>query len=291
MNIDASLVRRLVADQFPQWADLPLEPVVSAGTDNAIYRLGADLSVRLPRVERAAGQVAKEVRWLPVLAPLLPLAVPVPRGKGVPAHGYPWSWSVHPWLDGDNATIERLADPCEAARTLARFVVALQGIDAADGPRCGAPNEHRGVPLIRRDRLVRDAIGSLGDMIDARAASEAWEAALQVPAWDGPPVWLHGDIHAGNLLARQGRISAVVDFGLLGVGDPACDLMVAWNLLGVEAREVFRAATGVDDAIWARGRGWTLSVALIALACYLHTNPALAAMSRRAIDAVLADGG
>ena len=291
MNIDASLVRRLVADQFPQWADLPLEPVASAGTDNAIYRLGGDLSVRLPRLERAAGQVAKELRWLPVLAPLLPLAIPVPRGTGVPAAGYPWAWSVHPWLDGDNATIERLADPCAAARTLARFVLALQRIDAAEGPPSGAHNEHRGVPLAMRDPLVREAIGALGRLIDARAVSAAWDVALQAPPWRGPPVWLHGDIHAGNLLARQGRISAVIDFGLLGVGDPACDLMVAWNLLGVEAREVFRAATGVDDAIWARGRGWTLSVALIALACYLHTNPALAAMSRRAIDAVLADGG
>jgi aminoglycoside phosphotransferase (APT) family kinase protein len=245
--------------------------------------------VRLPRLERAAGQVAKELRWLPVLAPLLPLAVPVPRGRGRPAWSYPWDWSVHPWLDGDNATIERLADPCEAARTLAQFVVALQRIDAAEGPPCGAHNEFRGVPLARRDALVHEAIGSLADLIDARAVRVAWQTALQTPEWRGPPVWLHGDIHAGNLLARRGRISAVIDFGLLGVGDPACDLMVAWNLLGVDARKVFRAASGVDDATWARARGWTLSVALIALAYYLDTNPALAAMSQRAIDEVLAD--
>ena len=287
--IDAALVRRLLAGQFPHWAGLPLAPVASAGTDNAIYRLGADMGVRLPRVARAAGHAEKEQRWLPALAPL-PLAVPTVLGKGRPAEGYPWHWSVCRWFDGENATIERIADPREAAAALAGFVTALQRIDTAGGPPSGQHNEHRGVPLAMRDPLARQAIDALNGVLDTGAAAAAWDAALHAPVWQGPPVWLHGDIHAGNLLAQGGRLTAVIDFGLMGVGDPACDLMVGWWLLPADARAVFRAGLAVDDATWARGRGWALSVALIALAYYLNTNPVLAGMSRRAIDEVLADG-
>lgn len=289
VEIDASLVRRLLAAQFPKWADLPLDPVDSAGTDNAIYRLGEDMAVRLPRVRRATGQVEKEHRWLPALAPHVPLAIPVPLGKGSPAEGYPWHWSVYGWLEGETATLERIADPRQAAAELGRFVAALQQIDPAGGPRSGPHNEFRGVPLAMRDPLTRGAIATLDGMLDAGAATTAWEAALRTPAWQGPAVWLHGDLHSGNLLAVQGRLSAVIDFGLLGVGDPACDLLVAWTLLSSEIREMFRAALPVDDATWARGRGWALSVGLIALAYYLDKNSVLAGMSRSAINEVLAD--
>ena len=285
--IDGSLVGRLLAAQFPHWADLPVEPVHSAGTDNAIYRLGEDMAVRLPRVRRATGQVEKEHRWLPTLAPLLPLAIPLPLAKGIPAEGYPWPWSVCRWLEGENATLERIADPRQAATELARFVAALQRIDPAGGPPPGAHNFFRGMPLAARDPLVRDAIASLHDTLDAAAVTAAWEAALQAPAWHGPPVWIHGDLHAGNLLARQGRLSAVIDFGGLGVGDPACDLIVAWNLLSAETRDVFRAALPVDDPTWARGRGWALSVSLIALPYYQSTNPVIVASARHTIDEVL----
>jgi aminoglycoside phosphotransferase (APT) family kinase protein len=282
-------VKRLLAAQFPQWADLPVEPVDSAGTDHAIHRLGPDMCVRLPRVLRAAGQGEKEQRWLPRLAPALPLAIPLPLGRGTPAAGFPWHWSVYRWLEGDNATIERIADPSEAAATMARFLVALRRIDPAGGPRSGRHNEFRGVPLARRDRLTREAIEVLRGELDVAAATAAWDAALATPAWDGPPVWLHGDLQSGNLLAERGRLVAVIDFGLLGVGDPACDLMVGWSLFSAEARAVFREAVAVDGATWARGRGWALSVGLIALAYYLHTNPVLAGISRRTIAEVLAD--
>ena len=289
VHTDAALVRRLLAAQYSQWADLRIEPVRSAGTDNALYRLGDDMAVRLPRIDWAVGQVDKEQRWLPVLAPHLPLAIPVPLARGKPGEGYPWHWSVYRWLAGENATIVRLADPRQAARDLAGFIAALQRIDPTDGPPPGPHNSGRGVPLAERDAATRAAIASLDGILDTAALTAAWEADLQAPAWPGPPVWLHGDLQSGNLLAVRGRLSAVIDFGCLGVGDPACDLMVAWNLLSTGTRAVFRAALLVDDDTWARGRGWALSVGLIALPYYQDTNPVLAGISRRAIQEVLAD--
>lgn len=284
VETDVSLVSRLLVAQFPQWADLPIEPVNSAGTDNAIYRLGDDMAVRLPRIHWATGQADKEHLWLPRLAPHLPLAIPVPLAKGIPGEGYPWHWSVYRWLEGENATIERVTDLRQAARDLAQFIAAMQRIDLA-----GGPPSNRGVPLEARDSFTREAIASLHGMIDTDAVTAAWEAALQVPEWQGPPVWIHGDLQGGNLLMNGGRISAAIDFGCLGIGDPACELSVAWNFLSAETREVFRAELPVDDATWARGRGWALSIGLIALPYYKITNPVLANISRRAIAEVLAD--
>jgi len=289
VDTNVSLVARLLAAQFPQWSDLPVEPVRSAGTDNALYRLGEHLVVRLPRIHWATGQVEKEQRWLPRLAPYLPLAIPVPLAMGMPAEGYPWHWSVYRWLEGETATIEHIADPRQAATDLAQFIAALQRIDPTGGPPPGPHNSSRGEPLTMRDGQTRAAIASLNGMLDADAMTAAWEAALDAPAWQGSPAWIHGDLQAGNLLARQGQLSAVIDFGCLGVGDPACDLQVTWNFLSAETRDVFRASLPVDAATWARGRGWALSVGLIALPYYQSTNPILAGISRRAIDEVLAD--
>jgi aminoglycoside phosphotransferase (APT) family kinase protein len=288
---DISLVRRLLATQFPRWADLPLRPVPSGGTDNAIYRLGDDMTVRLPRIAWAIGQVAKEQQWLPRLAPHLPLAIPVPLAMGTPGEGYPWHWSVYRWLEGENATTERLADPCRAAIDLAHFILALQQIDPTEGPLAGPHNFDRGVPLALRDAPVRAAISALHGTgtLDTDAATAAWEAALHAPVWNAPPLWVHGDLQPGNLLAVEGRLSAVIDFGGLGVGDPACDLIVAWNLFSGKARDIFRATLSVDDAIWARGRGWALSVGLIALPYYLNTSPPMVRYARHTIAQVLAD--
>ncbi len=289
VDTDVSLVGRLLAAQFPQWADLLIEPVHSAGTDNAIYRLGDAMAVRLPRIQGATAQVDKEQQWLPRLAPLLPLAVPVPLAKGTPAEGYPWHWSVYRWLEGEDATIERIADLRQAATELAQFIATMQQIDPTGGPPPGQHNSFRGVPLSTRDAETRAAIASLGGMLDTDAVTAAWDAALQAPAWHGPPVWIHGDLSPLNLLVERGWLSAVIDFGCLGVGDPACDLIVGWNLLSAETRDVFRAALQVDNATWARGRGWALSVGLIALPYYHTTNPVLAGIGRRAIAEVLAD--
>ena len=291
LDIDAVLVRRLLAAQFPKWAELPIAPVASAGTDNAIYRLGDDVAVRLPRIQRANGQVQKEHEWLPGLAPLLPLAIPLPLAKGVPTDVYPWQWSVYRWLEGENATMERVADPLQAAAALGQFVAALQRIDPAGGPPPGAHNSSRGVPLAARDQATRDAITALQGTLDTEAATAVWESALHAATWQGPNVWLHGDLQAGNLLAHEGRISAVIDFGCLGVGDPACDVMAAWAYLSAETRDAFRAALPIDDATWERGRGWALSFGLIALPYYQSTNPVLAAIARHAVDQSLADHG
>ena len=286
---DPAMVRRLLEAQFPEWAELPIERVQSAGTDNAIYRLGDDLAVRMPRIPSATSQVDKEARWLPVLAPHLPLAVPVPLAVGEPGEGYPWRWSVNPWLPGENATLDRITDPHQAALDLAALVTAMQQIDTTGGPRAGTHNFSRGVPLALRDRYTREGLAGLHGMIDVEAATAAWESALRVPAWQGEPVWLHGDIQSGNLLALDGRIHAIIDFGCLAVGDPAVDLIVAWHLLTPETRPTFRAALDVDDDTWARGRGWALSVSLVALPYYHITNPTLAGISRYTIEQVLLD--
>jgi aminoglycoside phosphotransferase (APT) family kinase protein len=289
LDIDVALVRRLLAAQFPQWADLSITPVKSAGTDNAIYRLGSDMAVRLPRIDWAITQVDKEHQWLPRLAPYLPLAIPVPLAMGTPGEGYPWHWSVYHWLAGENATIEPIADPGQAARDLAQFIASLRRIDPVGWSSPEPPRASRGVPLSTRDAPTRAAIAELSGMLDTGVATAAWDAALQTPVWNGPPVWSHGDLSPLNLLVERGRITAVIDFSCLGVGDPACDLIVAWNFLSAETREIFRAALSVDDAMWARGRGWALSIGLIALPYYQTSNPVLAGIARRAINEVLAD--
>jgi len=288
VDTDVALVSRLLAAQFPQWADLRIESLPSAGTDNALYRLGVDMVVRLPRIHWAAAQAEKEHKWLARLAPHLPLPIPVPLAKGSPGEGFPWHWSVCPWLEGENATIDHITDLRQAATDLAQFVAALHGIDPTGGPLPGEHNVFRGVPLATRDAITRSGISALRGKFDDTAATAAWEAALRVPEWREPPTWIHGDLQSGNLLAQQGRLSAVIDFGCLGVGDPACDMIVAWNLLSAETRDIFRAVLEVDDATWARGRGWALSVSLVALPYYQTTHPALAAISRYAIDQVLA---
>ena len=291
VDVDVRLVRRLVATQFPEWTRLPVEPVLPRGTDNALYRVGADLVARLPRTPRTVATLEKERQWLQRLAPFLPLAVPTPVADGEPGEGYPFVWSVYRWLDGANAVDEPLADLRLAARQLGDFLVALQRIDATGGPPPGAHNFGRGEPLERRDAAVRSSIAVLGADVDVAAVTAAWEAALEAPRWERPPVWVHGDLDARNVLVTAGRLSGVVDWGGLGVGDPASDVMVAWKLFSADAREVFRSALGVDDSTWERARGWALSQAVNALSYYtLETNPVLVRESRRWLAEALADG-
>src|SRR6476646_5292758 len=234
VDTDPSLVRRLLADQFPQWADLPIDRVESSGTDNAIYRLGEDMAVRLPRVAGGTGTIDKELRWLPELAPLLPVAISQPLAKGSPGPGYPWPWSVHRWLHGESVNVDRMADPVGLAHDLGGFVTALRQIDTAGGPVAGQDGS-RGVPLARRDAATREAIAQLDGVIDRPAVTAAWDAALRVPAWRLPGVWIHGDLLSGNVLVdARGRLSAVIDFGCMAVGDPAGDVRDAWRLLEAE---------------------------------------------------------
>jgi aminoglycoside phosphotransferase (APT) family kinase protein len=244
------------------------------------------MSVRLPSAAAYAQQVEKEQRWLPRLASFLPLPIPVPLAMGEPAEGYPWRWSVYRWIDGEPASAERIADMREFAAAVAGFLVALYAIDPAGGPPPGAHNFHRGGSLAVYDGETRRAIGALRGKVDADVATALWEAALSAE-WRGAPVWVHGDVAVGNLLVEKGRLAAVIDFGSSAVGDPACDLYIAWTLLDEASRAVFRAALPLDDAAWARGRGWTLWKALITLA--EHDGAPLGAWARRALDEVLAD--
>ena len=260
--MDADLVRRLVAAQFPHWAGLPVTPVVPGGHDHRTFRLGDELSVRLPSGEGYAQQVAKEQRWLPVLAPRLPLAIPQPVAHGAPGDGYPFEWSVYRWLEGEPAMAGTIADPVGLAVELAGFLRALGAADAAGGPPPGPHNFHRGGPVAFYEAESLRAIETLGGRIPREAALAVWEDAVASP-WEGEPVWFHGDVAEGNLLLRDGRLAAVIDFGTSGVGDPACDTVIAWTLLRGRARAAFREALGADDATWARGRGWALWKALI----------------------------
>jgi aminoglycoside phosphotransferase (APT) family kinase protein len=283
---DGALVRRLLSAQFPQWAGLPVELVDSYGTDHDIYRLGEGLSVRMPRIPGATRQAAVEGEWLPKLAPHLPLAVPVQMARGRPAEGYPYAWSVYEWLPGENAN-GTLADLDRAAVDLARFVSALRGIRTTGAP--ARPPGSRGVPLVELDGHVRRAIGELGDRIDGGAALASWQESLDAEVWDGEEVWLHGDLLPGNLLVVDGRLSAVIDFGLT-VGDPACDLQPAWNVFAGDSRERFRDELGCDDASWLRGRGWALYQAVTGLAYYWDTNPGMIRQTSHALAQVLGDG-
>ncbi len=288
VDINVALVGRLIAVQFPQWADLPIEPVEVDGWDNTTFRIGARMTARLPSAARYAPQVEKEHRWLPKLAPLLPLPIPDPLAKGVPGEGYPFNWSVYQWLEGETASTERVDDLIEFATTLADFLTALQRIDPTGGPPPGRHNFFRGGPLAVYDAETRQAIATLDGTIDTDAATAVWEAALAA-RWHGQPVWFHGDVAAGNLLVEGGRLSAVIDFGTSGVGDPSCDVAIAWTLFGGESREAFRTALRLDVATWARGRGWVLWKSLITLAAHIDTNPPEAGRARREIDDVIAD--
>ncbi|MFF8375324.1 aminoglycoside phosphotransferase family protein [Streptomyces sp. NPDC015661] len=278
-RIDTALVERLIAAQFPEWAGLPVREVNSAGTDNAMFRLGDDLAVRLPKADWAAGHAEKEQRWLPHLAPHLTLPVPVPVGHGRPGEGYERGWSVFAWLDGDDAYNAPVTDLAHAAVELGRFGVALRGVDATGGPHAS-----RGGPVTDwEEGAMAPAVNALGadGTLDAEAATAAWESVLRLPAWQGDPVWQHGDLLPGNLLTRDGRLHAVIDFGALGTGDPAVDLMAAWSLLTPDTRPLFREAAEVDDATWARGRGWALCWGVVTEHYYRGKNHVLATVAHR----------
>jgi aminoglycoside phosphotransferase (APT) family kinase protein len=287
VEIDTALAGRLVAAQFPRWAALPVRPVAGGGWDNRTFRLGEEMLVRLPSAERYVAQVAKEQFWLPRLAPRLPLPIPAPLAMGAPGEGYPWPWSVYRWIEGATAAAS-IIDDVKLAVDLAHFLAALQRLDAEGGPVAGAHNFFRGGPLTVYDAETRRAVAKLGGRIDAGAVLAVWDTALAAD-WRGPPVWVHGDVTAGNLLVQGGRLSAVIDFGCCGVGDPACDLAVAWTYLEGEAREAFRAALPLDAETWARARGWTLWKALIVWAALPGANPLDAEKSARVVRDLLAE--
>lgn len=285
IEIPESLVRSLVDRQFPQWEGLSLRPVTAFGTDHRLFRLGEELLVRMPVYADSADQAVSDARWLPRLAPHLPVEVPVPLSTGEPGEGYPFPWSVVPWLPGRTLD-EADGDRMKFAEDLADFVAALQQADTDGGPiKAG---ETRGAPL-SADWAVEEQLEELGDLVDGDRARAVWLAALDAGPWDGPPVWIHGDLLDGNLIVRDGRLAAVIDFGALGVADPAPDVVPAWTLFGGESRRIYRERLDVDDATWTRARAWAMLPALNGLTYYAESVPAFAARSRRHLDAVLGD--
>jgi aminoglycoside phosphotransferase (APT) family kinase protein len=287
-TIDLALARRLVDSQFPQWSGLPITEVEVDGWDNRTFRLGSELTVRLPSGDWYAKQVGKEQRWLPVLAPQLPLPIPTPVAKGAPDAEYPYPWSVYRWLDGELASKAEIGDLTAFATSLAGFLQALARVDASDGPRPGEHNFFRGGPLATYEREALEAIDRLGAEVPREAVLRAWHDAMST-TWDRDPVWLHGDVAVGNLLVRDGRLGAVLDFGSSGVGDPACDVVIAWTFLSGTSRDRFRAELGIDAGTWSRGRGWALWKALITLVGHLERDSPSAAAPRRDIERVLAE--
>jgi aminoglycoside phosphotransferase (APT) family kinase protein len=290
VEIDAALVRRLISAQFPRWSNLAVEPLVPGGWDNRTFRLGDRMTVRLPSAADYALQVEKEQHWLPVLARQLPLPIPSPIAAGIPGEGFPWPWSIYEWIEGETSSAASIRNRDQFAEDVAGFLVALRAIDATDGPLPGAHNFFRGASPEVYDDEAREAIADLGSSIDGPGATAVWDAALAT-RWSSPSVWFHGDISTANLLLRHGRLSAVIDFGTCGVGDPACDLVIAWTLFSDRSRHRFRARVGVDDATWERARGWAIWKALIVAAgCAGSHSPQRESLrARHVIDEVIAD--
>jgi aminoglycoside phosphotransferase (APT) family kinase protein len=273
-DITVEVVTQLIAEQFPQWADLAVRPVEHDGWDNTSFRLGDSLSVRLPSHEMYVPQIEKEHHWLPVLAPQLPLAIPTPVALGARSAVFERPWSVYSWIPGELATTDHIRDPLELAADVAGFLAALYAVDASDGLAFGAHSFGRGGPLSSRDEETRECIATLSDLIDSVAVLAAWDRALSaVRADDEPGVWTHGDVTPANLLATDGRLSAVIDFGCSSVGDPACDMTMAWTVFSGESRAVFRSGLPVDDDTWRRGSGWALWKALITIFRARQTDP------------------
>jgi len=287
-GIDAALVKRLIAAQFPQWSDLAVTPVEVDGWDNRTYRLGDDMSVRLPTAAGYVPAVAKENRWLPRLAPALPITVPAVLAEGVPGEGYPFPWSVRGWLPGRTADPKHIGDMSQFAISVAEFIRALQRCDTAGGPLAGAHSFYRGASPAHYDEETRRCLAVLDGRVDTVRATAVWEAALATEH-SGPPVWFHGDIAHGNLLVADGKLTAVIDFGACGVGDPACDLVIAWTMFSGDSRQAFRQSVGLDEGTWARARGWALWKSLLTLTQCVDSDQELAAVHQRVIGEVLAD--
>lgn len=283
VRIDVALVQRLVGEQFPDLAAPVIQEVQSTGTVNTIYRVGDDICARLPRRALGEAELQREARWLPWLAERLPLPIPEPIGMGRPNADYPFVWALYRWMDGETYTDERIDDEALAARDLARFVLELRRLDPSGAPPAGRK------PLRQLDAGTRAAIEAARNLIDARAALEVWDDAVQSAAWESKAVWIHADLLRPNILTRARSISSIIDFGAAGVGDPAADVIAAWSVFGSAGREQYRSVLKVDDETWRRARGFALHQAVIAIPYYVETNPRFAALARRTVEQVLLD--
>jgi aminoglycoside phosphotransferase (APT) family kinase protein len=282
--VDDATMRGLLTEQFPQWADLPLRRVPDSGTDSAIYRLGADLGIRLPRIQWAVPQIDKECLWLGRLADELPVRVPVPIGEGEPGRGYPYPWLVYPWLPGTSLDRTSVASTSSLVRDVATFVLALHAVPTAGGPEPG----RRGGAMVPLDREVEWALEKLEGLIDTTRARAVWRAAREAEPVSQVAVWIHGDLLPGNIVVDGGRLAGIIDWSATGVGDPACDAMFAWSL-GAEERELCRRLLGFDDATWARARGWVVEQAALYIPYYAESLPVAVAQAKTRLEAALSD--
>jgi aminoglycoside phosphotransferase (APT) family kinase protein len=288
VTIDSTLVHKLIDSQFPQWSNLPVRPVEFSGWDNRTFHLGSDMMVRLPSDTFYALQVEKEQYWLPRLSPHLSLTIPTPLAMGIPSEDYPWHWSIYQWIEGQTASIDRIENMRQFAEDLAKFLVEFQHIDARGGPVAGEHSFYRGGSLATYDSETQWAMKQLGNQADTLILSSIWSEALQT-VWQNAPVWVHGDVAVGNLLVNKGRLCAVIDFGQLAIGDPACDLVIAWTFFKNDSREVFQRILNLDKATWARARGWALWKALIVCAKLPGTNPLDIEKSWKVVHELIAD--
>lgn len=283
VDVDADSVRRLLVDQYPDLSNRPVTAIDSTGTVNALFRIGDELIARLPLVEKWSDAIEREWKWLPWFCQrIVSVRLPEPVLKGRPAEYYPFPWGIYRWIDGapyDDALVD---DERSAAETLAGFVLELRSLELVEG----APRGGR-LPLHQLDKETRAAIRAAAATINSTAAMAAWENALKAPVWDGEAAWIHGDLLRPNLLVNEGHLAAVIDFGGVGVGDPATDLMPAWSVFGPEGREAFRAALDPDEASWSRGRGIALHQAAMVIPYYVETNPGFITLSRRAIEQII----
>ncbi|MFJ8089151.1 aminoglycoside phosphotransferase family protein [Lysinibacillus sp. NPDC095746] len=288
IKIDVDLVSKLINSQFPEWSNLEIKSVKKSGNDNKTFHLGNSMSVRLPSDEVYVPQVEKEQKWLPILAKHLSTPISEPLAKGEPSGDYPHPWSVNKWLDGEIVTIENIDDPNQFANELGGFLVELQSIDASGGPLAGEHNFYRGGDIVVYDDECRDAINNNVTTFNKHILEEIWELAL-TSKWAGGPVWVHGDIAPGNILIKNGKLRAVIDFGILGVGDPSCDAAMAWTFFDDKSRKTFKNALNFDEETWNRARGWALWKALITYDYNKQSNKAVADEQCNIINVIIND--
>ncbi|MFA2808066.1 aminoglycoside phosphotransferase family protein [Bacillus mycoides] len=286
--INADLVKRLIGAQFPEWAHLEVKPVKFSGHDNRTFHLGDEMSVRLPSDAAYAPQVEKENKWLPILSKELSLPISTPLAKGNPSESYPWPWSINKWIEGETVTKQNVRDLNEFAVDLGAFLIELQSIDVSNGPLAGAHNFYRGGLISVYDEEARVAIENNKDVFDETLLKHLWDLALR-STWDHKPVWVHGDVAPGNLLVKEGKLCAVIDFGILGVGDPACDAAMAWTFFDKNSRKVFKEVLQMDEKTWNRARGWALWKALITYDANKTSNKIVADESYRVIQVIVDD--
>ncbi|MET8330229.1 aminoglycoside phosphotransferase family protein [Streptomyces sp. NPDC005181] len=291
VSVDEAIVRSLLEAQRPEWADLPLSPA-GAGTDNIMYRLGDDLLVRLPRTADNGRSVRKEQEWLPRLAPFLACPIPEPLHAGAPTNAFPLVWSVYRWIDGDEAGPDTVRDWGAFGADLAAMVRELHSIDLMGATRTDDLSWYRGGSLQACDHWIskcfEDCRTTVGPELDVETLEQLWRAALALPEPSGPDVWLHGDLKPTNLLVREGRLHAVIDFGGLSVGFPDAEHSTLWDL-PPQAREVYWNTLGLDDLTWARARAWAIAVGVSGVSYYWHTYPAFVAECRARLQSILTD--